>query len=179
LKQAATLSAILPLVYFLAAGCSTPDSGQVKSGRSEPVVVTMQFDSRDANVVADTVVRGLLESGVFDKVSQPPGVLAIQHIANNTRQSSIGVDTIAARIRTALLASGKVLLVSPDIVPSANTVQPNLCLNGRISESMERTGNMRRTTFTADFWLTDTKGIILWEGEKEIGKQGTRSAVGF
>ena len=38
----------------------------------------------------------------------------------------------------------------------------------------------RRTTYTFQLSLNDTKqGVQVWEDEEEIGKQGTRAAVGF
>jgi PBP1b-binding outer membrane lipoprotein LpoB len=57
---------------------------------------------------------------------------------------------------------------------------PDFTLSGKIIETVDRAGSTRRTTYSFQLSLNDTKaGVQVWEGEKEIGKQGTRSAVGF
>ena len=43
-----------------------------------------------------------------------------------------------------------------------------------------KAGNTSQSTYSFQLSLTDPKtGLAVWEGEKEITKQGTRSSVGF
>jgi PBP1b-binding outer membrane lipoprotein LpoB len=60
------------------------------------------------------------------------------------------------------------------------TRTPDFTLSGKIIELTARASNTRQTTYSFQLSLTDTKsGLAVWEGEKEITKQGTRSSVGF
>lgn len=170
------MPALLLLIFAVVTGCRSTINELVKNGNSETIVTAAaRFDNQDASVVAAAVVRGLLESGVLDKVPQPPGVLTIQRIVNSTSQI-LDFDTLKAKIRVALLASGKVLLISSEAFPSADKVSPTLFLNGKILESVQKSRFaatreiISKSTYTANFCLTDTKGVILWEGEKEIIK---------
>ena len=60
-----------------------------------------------------------------------------------------------------------------------NTGVPDFTLSGKIIETIDRAGNTRRYTYSFHLSLNDTKtGYQVWENEKDIGKQGTRSTVG-
>jgi hypothetical protein len=57
---------------------------------------------------------------------------------------------------------------------------PDFTLSGKIIETIDRSGDTSRHTYTFQLSLNDTKtGYQVWQGEKEIGKQGTRSTIGF
>ena len=57
---------------------------------------------------ADTMTGELLASGALDRVANPPAVLAISRIVNNTAQQ-IDTDLLTKKIRVAVLDSGKAL----------------------------------------------------------------------
>jgi penicillin-binding protein activator len=60
------------------------------------------------------------------------------------------------------------------------TRKPDFTLSGKIIETRATSGSTRQSTYSFQLSLTDAKtGLAVWEGEKEITKQGTRPAVGF
>jgi PBP1b-binding outer membrane lipoprotein LpoB len=60
------------------------------------------------------------------------------------------------------------------------TRKPDFTLSGKIIETLARSGSTRQSTYSFQLSLTDSKtGLAVWEGEKEITKQGTRPSVGF
>jgi hypothetical protein len=132
-------------------------------------------------------------------VPTPPAVLAISRIINNTGQQ-IDTDLLTKKIRVALLNSGKAQTTTTlglggtaeDPMAKGlqqenefandqkNTRKPDFTLSGKIIETTAKSGNTSQSTYSFQLSLTDAKtGLAVWEGEKEITKQGTRSAVGF
>ena len=184
---------ILPLVAavpFAIAGCAT-NAHYVQTGDKEQIISTSQINIQDYANAANAAVNDLLQSGALDKVSNPPAVLFISRIINNTGQQ-IDTDLLTKKISIALLQSGKAVTTSTD--PAAKGYQqenefmndqktqrlPDFTLSGKIIQTIDRAGNTTRSTYSFQLSLNDTKtGYQVWEGEKEIGKQGTRPAVGF
>jgi uncharacterized protein (TIGR02722 family) len=132
-------------------------------------------------------------------VPTPPAVLAISRIINNTGQQ-IDTDLLTKKIRVALLNSGKAQTTTTLGLggtaedPMAKGLQqenefandqkatrkPDFTLSGKIIETTAKSGNTSQSTYSFQLSLTDAKtGLAVWEGEKEITKQGTRSSVGF
>jgi len=184
---------ILPLIAavpFVIGGCAT-DAHYVQTGDKEQIVSVGQINIQDYANAANAAVNDLLQSGAIDKVSNPPAVLFVSRIVNSTGQQ-IETDLLTQKITKALLDSGKALITTTD--PAAkgytqenqfmndqqNTRLPDFTLSGKIIETIDRSGDTSRDTYTFQLSLNDTKtGYQVWEGEKEIGKQGTRPAVGF
>jgi uncharacterized protein (TIGR02722 family) len=172
-------------------GCAT-DTHYVQTGDKEQII-SGQINIQDYANAANDAVKDLLASGAIDKVSNPPAVLFISRIKNNTDQHiEEELPLLTTKISKALLDSGKAVITTID--PAAKGYQqeneflndqkatrlPDFTLSGNIIEHIDRAGNTRRTTYSFQLSLNDTKaGVQVWEGEKEIGKQGTRSAVGF
>jgi penicillin-binding protein activator len=122
----------------------------------------------------------------------------MSRIVNNTGQQ-IDTDLLTKKIRVALLQSGKAVTTTTMGLggtaedPLAKGMQqetefmndqkparlPDFSLSGKIIQTMARAGSTRQSTFSFQLSLTDKSGLAVWEGEKEITKQGTRSAVGF
>ncbi|HEY1661074.1 MAG TPA: penicillin-binding protein activator LpoB [Verrucomicrobiae bacterium] len=186
-KLILSLLAVLPLAI---SGCAT-DAHYVQTGDKEQIISLGQINIQDYANAANDAVNGLLTSGKLDNVSNPPAVLFVSRIINNTGQQ-VDMDLLTQKITKALLDSGKALITTTD--PAAkgynqetqflNDQQsvrlPDFTLSGKIIETVDQAGNTRRTTYTFQLSLNDTKsGYQVWEGEKEIGKQGTRPAVGF
>jgi penicillin-binding protein activator len=189
------LAAAIPL---LGAGCGT-DAHYVQTGGSENVVSLGQINIQDYMQAADTMTATLLASGVLDKVAQPPAVLAISRIVNNTG-NQIDTDLLVKRIRVAVLNSGKAVTTTTMGLggtaedPMAkglqqenefkadvkNTRTPDFTLSGKIIQLAVRVGDTRQSTYSFQLSLTDSKtGYAVWEDYKDITKQGTRSSVGF
>ena len=126
-------------------------------------------------------------------------MLAISRIVNNTGQQ-IDTDLLVKKIRVAVLNSGKAqttttmglggtaedpmakgLQQENEFMSDQKTTRkPDFTLSGKIIETTARAGNTHQSTYSFQLSLTDAKtGLAVWEGEKEITKQGTRSSVGF
>ena len=128
----------------------------------------------------------------------PPAVLAISRIINNTGQQ-IDTDLLTKKIRVAVLQSGKALTTTTIGMggtaedPMAKGLQqenefkseskppaPGLHAVRQNHPARRKAGDTSQSTFSFQLSLTDPKtGLAVWEGEKEITKQGTRSSVGF
>ncbi len=191
---------IIPLlvvaVSFVLAGCGT-NAHYIQTGGRQSIVNVGQINIQDYIQAADAAVQDLLASGVLDHVQNPPAVLVMSRIVNNTGQQ-IDTDLLTQRIRVALLKSGKAQTTTT-FGPNAQdqmakgiqqenefmndqktTRLPDFSLSGKIIQTVARAGNTSQSTYSFQLSLTDTKtGNAVWESDKEITKQGTRSAVGF
>jgi hypothetical protein len=181
---------LIAAIPFVIGGCAT-DTHYVQTGDKEQIINAGQINIQDYANAANAAVNDLLQSGAIDKVSNPPAVLFVSRIINNTGQQ-IDTDLLTKKISIALLQSGKAVTTTTD--PAAkgykqeneflndqkSTRLPDFTLSGKIIETVDRAGSTSRHTYSFQLSLNDTKtGYQTWEGEKEIGKQGTRPAVGF
>jgi len=191
---------ILPLLAVGAAvftGCGT-NAHYVETGGRESVVSVGKINSQDFIQAAGAATSDLLASGVLDKVKTPPAVLAMSRIVNNTGQQ-IDIDLLTKKIRVGLLQSGKAVTTTTFGLggsaedPLAKGIQqqqefmndqkttrlPDFTLSGKIIENAVSAGSTRQSTFSFQLSLTDQQGLAVWEGEKEITKQGSKATVGF
>ena len=171
-------------------GCAT-DAHYVQTGDRESIVSLNQINIQDYANAANDAIKDLLQSGVLDHVANPPALLELSRIVNNTSQQ-VDMDLLTKKISIALLQSGKAITKTVDnkatgyqqenefMNDQKRTRTPDFTLSGKIIETVDRAGSTRRTTYSFQLSLNDTKqGVQVWEGEKEIGKQGTRATVGF
>lgn len=183
----------LPLLAAAAlslGGCAT-DAHYVQTGDKEQIISVGQINIQDYANAANAAVNDLLASGALSRVANPPAVIYVSPLVNNTDQQ-VDQDLLFHKITEALLQSGKAQITATD--PAAKGYQqenqflndqqnkrlPDFTLSAKIIETVDRAGDTRRTTYSFQIDLNDTKtGYTAWEGEKEIGKQGTRAAVGF
>jgi hypothetical protein len=189
---------LLAALPFAIGGCAT-NAHYVETGGRENVVSVNQINIQDYIQAANAAVNDLLASGALDRVPNPPAVLAISRIVNNTGQQ-IDTDLLVKKIRVAVLNSGKAQTTTTMGLggtaedPMAKGLQqenefindqkvmrkPDFTLSGKIIETTARAGSTRQSTYSFQLSLTDARtGLATWEGEKEITKQGTRSSVGF
>ncbi|HTY86816.1 MAG TPA: hypothetical protein VMB80_05070 [Candidatus Acidoferrum sp.] len=189
------LAAALP---FVAGGCATK-AHYIQTGGRESVVSVNSINIQDYIQAADKMTGELLASGALDKVSNPPAVLAISRIVNNTG-AQIDTDLLTKKIRVALLNSGKAMTTTTMGLggtaedPMAKGLQqeaefkadqkttrtPDFTLSGKIIQTIARSGSTSQSTYSFQLSLTDPKtGLAVWEGEKEITKQGEKASVGF
>ena len=191
---------ILPLLAVGAAiftGCGT-NAHYVETGGRESIVSVGKINSQDFIQAAGAATSDLLASGVLDRVKNPPAVLAMSRIVNNTGQQ-IDIDLLTKKIRVGLLQSGKAVTTTTFGLggqaedPLAKGIQqqeefmndqkttrlPDFTLSGKIIENAVSAGNTRQSTFSFQLSLTDREGLAVWEGEKEITKQGSKATVGF
>lgn len=187
------IKTLIPIVTVAAAvavaGCSSPSAHYVQTGGQENVVNVGQINIQDFMSASDAMTGDLLGSGVLDRVQPPPAVLAISRIVNNTSQQ-IDTDLLVKRIRVALLHSGKAVTTTTyglggpeDPLAAQNQGEssraPDFTLSGKIIETFARAGNIRQATYSFQLSLTDRQGLAVWEGEKDITKQGAQPSVGF
>ena len=190
MKTKIFLPLVAAAVPVLLSGCAT-DAHYVQTGDKEQIVSLNQINIQDYANAANDAIKDLLQSGVLDRVPNPPALLELSRIINNTSQQ-VDTDLLTKKISIALLQSGKAQTVSTDakaggysaeaafMADQKTTHLPDFTLSGKIIETVDRAGSTRRTTYSFQLSLNDTKqGVQVWEGEKEIGKQGTRSSVGF
>ncbi len=188
------LAAAIPLI---GAGCGT-NAHYIQTGGSQSVVTVGQINIQDYIQAADAMTGELLASGALDRVATPPAVLAISRIVNNTGQQ-IDTDQLIKKIRIAVLNSGKALTTTTfglggkaedpmaqglqqenEFKSDKTTRTPDFTLSGKIIQLAVKAGDTSQSTYSFQLSLTDAKsGLAVWEGEKEITKQGTRSSVGF
>jgi uncharacterized protein (TIGR02722 family) len=191
---------ILPLLAAGAAfitGCGT-NAHYVETGGRNSVVSTDVINDQDFINAANSATSDLLASGVLDRVKSPPAILAMSRIVNNTGQQ-VDIDLLTKKIRVALLNSGKAVTTTTFGLggtaedPLAKGIQqqkeftgeqkpqrlPDFTLSGKIIQNMVKAGDTRQSTYSFQLSLTDQQGLAVWEGEKQITKQGTRPAVGF
>ena len=159
------------------------------------------IDIQDWNKAANDLSMQLLASPALASAPRQPAVLAISRFINNTTQQ-VDMDLLNKTVRINLLNSGKVVttttiglggpedplaagiaqeraILNPNN-PAAAAASPDYTLTGKIIQVQARAGNMRQSTFAFQMSLTDLRsGLAVWEGEKQIIKQGTKAGVGF
>jgi len=191
---------IVPLIAASAVfitGCAT-DAHYVQTGGTQNIVNVGQINIQDFILAADKMSSELLASGALDRVKNPPAILAISLIINNTGKQ-IDTDLLLKKIRIALLNSGKAVTTTTfglgataedplakgqqqknDFVNDQKTTGvTDFTLSGKIIQLNARVGNTTQATYSFQLSLTDNRGLAVWEGEKEITKQGTQGSIGF
>lgn len=189
---------ILPLalvaVSVVISGCASGGARRIDSGGRESITTVGSVDIQDFVAAAEASVAKLLASGALDKVPNPPAILAVSLVRNQTGQQ-FDTDLLTKKIRVKLNTSGKALTTTTVGLdgaaedPLAKQLQadaakigaavPDFTLSGKIIETRARAGDVRQSTFSFQLSLTDKRGLALWEGEEEITKQGKRPSVGF
>lgn len=190
-----TLSAVL----VLAAGCATTTQRLDLSHDTSAEVNAL--DSRDFGLAAESMISDMIESGAVDKPAGGRYVLAIDRVANRTKQD-IDVDQLIKKIRVALLKSKKVVVTtavsgsgaedslvrasrdladdemfnSATVARQGTAIAPELSLSGKIIErDMKISSSKKRIEYIFQLTLTDINtGLAFWEGEETIGKIGKR-----
>jgi penicillin-binding protein activator len=200
MKKLIISSSLVASALALLTGCGT-DAHYVQTGGRESVVNVGVINIQDYMQAADAMIESLLASGALDHVSTPPALIAISRVENRTAQQ-LETDLLTKKIRIALNKSGKAITrinfgVGADGKPlmedpSGKGIQdeanfrsdvkterlPDFTLSGKIIQTRVASGNVHQSTYS--FQLSLAKGSdAVWEDEKEITKQGTRSSVGF
>ncbi len=193
----ATLGTTAALTF---SGCATGNAAYVDPKGTQTIVSLNQINIQDWNQAADDLVADLLASGVLERAPELPAVMAVSRITNNTQQQ-VDTDSLTKKIRIALNQTGKVVTTSTlgyggrvDDPMAAEVGQmqafmsgqkqetklPYYTLSGKLLQDNARAGNTRQVTYTFQLSLTTVRdGLALWEGEKQITKQGQRSTVGW
>ncbi|MBK8477056.1 MAG: penicillin-binding protein activator LpoB [Opitutaceae bacterium] len=168
--------------------------------KSKVLVNATQISPSEWTEAADKLITNLLDSDVLLNIENPPAVMAISRIRNDTTMQ-IDIDSLTKKLRVALNQSGKILTTTtvglggraedPLAKESAEYSQfmsgekqetklPDYTLSGKIQESRIKQGRETLITYTFQLSLTEVKsGLAVWEAEEAIAKTSKRGAVGW
>jgi len=196
-----TLSGI---IVVLAAGCASTGGNvkYVEAGSNRTLVSLDKINLQDLNQAAEAMITSLRENFInAGKLSGtgPNGlaVLKIERVKNDTAEQW-DPDLLTKKIRIDLNRTGKVATtatfgndaeskISQELAQErqflnkgSGILNPDYALTGKVIEDRNRSGNKREKVYTFQLTLTDTRnGLAIWEEEKTIVKQGSRSSVGW
>ncbi|MBI3818160.1 MAG: penicillin-binding protein activator LpoB [Planctomycetes bacterium] len=191
-----------PLAFATACAGSTR---RIDASSNEGLVTAHDVNFKDWQDAAESLTNSLLQSSVLaNYTAQNPTVMQISNVVNKTTQH-LDTEILTDKIRIALLGSGKVFtttaigkraeddatkdaralgndpMIDPNTVQPNRTVQaPRYSLSGIIIQIKVKEGGASESYFNFKLTLTDLKtGLGVWENEKEIAKQTTRSGAGW
>ena len=200
-KKVVTTTLIAGAGVLLLAGCATP-AHNVEAGSSRVVKTVGKIDIQDFAEAADTMTQSLIDNLINQgklqsAVPSEPALMAISRIQNSTGQQ-LETDLLVKKISVTLNRTGKVqtsttIGIGGPVDPLAADLQkqkefsedqkhtrlPDYTLSGKIIEVAAKAGNVRQSSFVFQLSLSSTSGVAVWEEEKTIIKQGSRSSVGY
>lgn len=192
------------IIAVLTAGCVSPggDVKYVDPGSTRTVVSLDKINLQDLNQAAEAMITSLqanfINAGKLSGTG-PNGlaVLKIERVINDT-----GVqwdsDLLTKKIRIDLNRTGKVATTTTFgndaeskigqelaqerqfLNKGGGVLNPDYTLTGKVIDDTNKSGNKREKVYVFQLTLTDTRnGLAIWEEEKTIVKQGSRSSVGW
>jgi len=195
-----TINKFLPyissgLVLVTLVGCAVAPT--VRYGDSKAVeTVTTEFGSTDLQIIAETMARSLLVSGVVTDSREAP-TITVSEVRNKTTEY-IDTRVITDKIRTQLTRSGKVrfavsinemqnqvdelkrqnqtgLYSSQSKTKMGNMTGAKYRVEGAISSITKQDKNVRDVFFVFNLNLINNEtGVVEWADEKEIRKTASR-----
>jgi len=195
--KTALLAGVLAPVAFIFTGCASDQVRNVDS-KGPQALNTTGINSQDWANAADQLVGSLLTSGALDRVPNPPAILAVDRIINNTQQQ-VDTDLLIKKIRVALSQTGKVSItntmglgeraVVASEVAEMNemttgkkqvAVSPTYTLYAKLIEQVARVNSTSQYTYSFQMSLINVKsGLTVWEDEREIAKQSKKAVLGW
>ncbi len=181
---------------LLGAGCSSSVK-YVDSNSSNLIVNADKINIQDFASAADEMMQDLIDFAGADLTGadgEKP-IIAISRVKNNT-QENFDVDLLVKKMRTTLTKTKKVYttttlnlekgedplaeeaLEMEERTTGTNTLH-NYTLSGKILQVTAKAGSKIQNSFVFQLSLSDRRGLVLWENEKIITKQGSRAKVGF
>lgn len=183
------------LALVTLAGCAVAPT--VRYGDSKAVeTVTTEFGSTDLQIIAETMARSLLVSGVVADSREAP-TITVSEVRNKTTEY-IDTRVITDKIRTQLTRSGKVrfavsinemqnqvdelkrqnqtgLYSSQSKTKMGNMTGAKYRVEGAISSITKQNKNVRDVFFVFNLNLINNEtGVVEWADEKEIRKTASR-----
>jgi uncharacterized protein (TIGR02722 family) len=195
--KTALVAAVLTPVAFVFTGCSSNQVRNVDS-KGPQALNTSGINSQDWANAADQLVGSLLASGALDKVPNPPAILAVDRIINNT-QAQVDTDLLIKKIRVALSQTGKVSIsntmglgeravVASEVAEldelttgkKAKLSTPAFTLYAKLIQQSDRINSVTQNTYSFQMSLISVKsGLTVWEDEREIAKQSKKAVMGW
>ena len=178
------------------AGCADESARYVDSQGTQTIVSLDKVDIQDFSAAADALLQSLYDSSAFARSPRKPPRLAFSQITNDT-STQFDVDQLLQKIRASVTRSGKAVISVTHGTRTDNLTRelkaandtgngarktdlPDYVLMGKVLESKARAGRTRQTTYSFQLTLAEAgTGDIVWAEEKEITKQGSKSAVGW
>jgi len=194
------LFALALAAALLAPGCNQPVTTYGDARKRE--TVNADFGSTDLQMIAETMVKSLLESRKVEAdPAQPllPPVVAVARVVNNTSEH-IDTKSITDKIRTTLIKSGKVRFSAmdaqgdlldqyrhQDVFADTDTakaagkqVGAKYILRGDLSSIVKEQGRAKDVYFKFTLNLIDVESAVIhWAEEKEIRKETLRKVIAF
>jgi uncharacterized protein (TIGR02722 family) len=195
--KTALVAAVLAPVAFVFTGCSSNQVRNVDS-KGPQALNTSGINSQDWANAADQLVGSLLASGALDKVPNPPAILAVDRVINNT-QAQVDTDLLIKKIRVALSQTGKVSIsntmglgeravVASEVAEldelttgkKAKLSTPAFTLYAKLIQQSDRINSVTQNTYSFQMSLISVKsGLTVWEDEREIAKQSKKAVMGW
>lgn len=201
-KLITTTALTLAAACFVGA-CANNPARRIDPSGTETITTSDKLDIQDATDAAAEMSESLLASGYLGRDGKP-SIIAIDRYVNNTTQQ-IDRDEVIKKIRVTLNKAGvaqtlttidsrgetggesniasKFAKENIDAEGNAITPEPlvpDYALTYKILENKAKAGKIRQTTFTFQMSLVDVRnGLAVWEDEKQVTKQGDKSAVGW
>ena len=183
------------------AGCETPAT-YVDPNAGAGVVSLDQVNIQDFGNAADAMLQSLYDSPAFKGAKAKDGgapVLMVGRVRNDTA-GNFDTDLLVKRMTVSVTRSGKARVAkaagfggaedaaaaearkaaAAESGQSAAAIIPDFTLSGKILEVRAQAGSTKQVSYVFQLSLTEVKtGLSVWEEEKQITKQGKKSAVGF
>jgi uncharacterized protein (TIGR02722 family) len=183
-------------------GCQPKEAAYVDPSAGAGVVSLDQINIQDFGNAADGMLQSLYDSPAFAGKKAKDGgapILMVGRVRNDTA-GSFDTDLLVKRMTVSVTRSGKARVAkaagfggaedaaaaearraaAQESGVSATPLIPDYTLSGKIIEVRAQAGSTRQTSYVFQLSLTEVKtGLSVWEEEKQITKQGKRSAVGF
>jgi len=193
---------LLSAALLSLAGCSSPrDSKYIEANDGSGIVSIDSVNVQDFAVAADTMLKSLYDSPAFVGVKRPDGspILMVGRVTNDTG-SNFDTSQLVKKMTVSLTKSGKVRVAKaigfggPEdqaaaearksqaavTGESAKPLIPDYTLSGKILENRAAAKGVQQASYIFQLSLTEVKtGLAVWEEEKTITKQGSRSSIGF
>ncbi|MEN9652711.1 MAG: hypothetical protein RL303_431 [Verrucomicrobiota bacterium] len=161
---------------LLIVGCGTPAAYKDPSGR-ELVVSLDKVNIQDFATAGSQMLQSMVSAPAFAKGAP---VLRLGTVTNDTADN-FDTSLLLSKITVPLVNAGRVTLLDSEPIADTNRrPMPEFVLKGKILEDRSNAGSTRQSSFVFQLALVDAKrGVVVWQEEKIVTKQGTKNAVGF
>jgi uncharacterized protein (TIGR02722 family) len=159
-----------------------------------------KFNETDMRMIADTMIKSLVESRVIAEQKKAPVVLVT--LVKNRTEEHIDMKSMTDKIRVALVKSGRFRFTEKEVRSemaeeleyqgNSGYVDPstarqkgkqigaNYFLTGEITDRVQQVGDKKYVYYKATFNLVNIQtGILDWTDEKEIRKFYKKKSVGL
>jgi len=188
------------MLAALGLGCSGPVTTYGNAQAQE--TVNADFGSTDLQMIADKMVKSLIDSNRLQPDPADPGKAPLVAVARLRNETSEHIDTksITDKIRTSLIKSGKVRFSAQDmqgdllqqykqqgVMASTETAKAagrqigaKYILGGDITSIVKQTGKVKDVYYKITLQCTDIESAVIeWADEVEIRKDQVRRLFGL